>query len=230
MKEENGAPTHIKFINRSPKEKTNRNFRKEMDEIAEMFKNSSETENGVLRPRILLHVCCAPCFSGSIESLLDWADVTAFFYNPNMNSEEEFDRRAQELKRFIDEAGLKVPLVIKKYDPAVFYRTVRGLENVPEGGVRCDKCFALRLRETALFAHEKGFDYFTTTLTLSPLKNAERINKIGEVIGNDTGVLFLPSDFKKKEGFKRSLEQSDKYSLYRQDYCGCVYSLKDEIS
>ncbi len=206
-----------------------RNFRREMDGIAEMFKNSAETGNSSIKARVLLHVCCAPCFSGSIESLIDWADVTAFFYNPNINSEEEYDRRAFELKRFVKDAFPEVSVVIKKYDPAPFYRTVRGLENVPEGGVRCDKCFALRLRETAVYAKENGFDYFTTTLTLSPLKNAERINRIGEVIGNDLGIPHLPSDFKKKDGFKRSIEQSEKYSLYRQDYCGCVYSMHDEI-
>ena len=147
-----------------------------------------------------------------------------------MNSEEEYDRRAAELSRYIKDAGLKVKEIIKKYDPSVFYRTVRGLENVPEGGLRCEKCFALRLRETALAAKENGFDYFATTLTLSPLKNAEKINNIGEIIGSDIGVRYLPSDFKKKDGFKHSIEESEKYGLYRQDFCGCVYSMKDEIS
>ncbi len=201
-----------------------------MDMIAEMFKNSSENEGKTLRPRILLHVCCAPCFSGSIESLLDWADVTAFFYNPNMNSIEEYGRRSSELSRFIKEADLPVKVVVKTFDASPFYRTVRGLENVPEGGIRCDKCFALRLKETAVFARDNGYDYFATTLTLSPLKNAEKINLIGEIIGNDIGVHYLPSDFKKKDGFKHSIKQSEKYGLYRQDFCGCIYSMGDEIS
>lgn len=201
-----------------------------MEAVAEMYKNSSETENGVLRPRILLHVCCAPCFSGSIGSLTDWSDVTAFFYNPNMNSEDEYGRRAAELRRYVREKSLPVKVIIRKYDAYPFYRTVRGLENVPEGGLRCDKCFALRLRETAVFAKDNGFDYFATTLTLSPLKNTVRINNIGEIIGSDIGVRYLPSDFKKKDGFKHSLEESEKHGLYRQDYCGCVYSMGDEIS
>ena len=201
-----------------------------MDLIADLYRKSSENGDKPLKPGILLHVCCAPCFSGSIESLFDWADVTAFFYNPNMNSEEEYDRRSEEIRRYIKEAGLNTKLIIRKFDASPFYRTVRGLENVPEGGVRCDKCFALRLRETALTAKEKGFDYFATTLTLSPLKNAEKINRIGEIIGNDIGVQYLPSDFKKKDGFKRSIEQSEKYGLYRQDYCGCIYSMGDEVS
>ncbi len=201
-----------------------------MDLIADLYRKSSENGDKPLKPGVLLHVCCAPCFSGSIDSLLDWADITAFFYNPNMNSEEEYDRRSAELSRYIKEAGLNTKLVIQRFDAAPFYRTVRGLENVPEGGVRCDKCFALRLRETALFAKEKGFDYFATTLTLSPLKNADKINRIGEIIGNDIGVQYLPSDFKKKDGFKKSLTQSEKYGLYRQDYCGCIYSMRDEVS
>lgn len=201
-----------------------------MDTIADMFRKSTEEGSAPVRPGILLHVCCAPCFSGSIESLIDWADVTAFFYNPNMNSDEEYDRRARELRRFIKEAELPVKVVIRKFDASPFYRTVRGLENVPEGGIRCDKCFALRLHETALYAKENGYDYFATTLTLSPLKNVEKINLIGEIIGNDVGVQYLPSDFKKKDGFKHSVEQSEKYGLYRQDFCGCVYSMGDEVS
>ncbi len=201
-----------------------------MDLIADLYRKSSENGDKPLKPGVLLHVCCAPCFSGSIVSLSDWADVTAFFFNPNMNSEDEYDRRSAELSRYIKEAGIDSKLIIKRFDASPFYRTVRGLESVPEGGVRCDKCFALRLRETALVAKDKGFDYFATTLTLSPLKNADKINRIGEIIGNDIGVQYLPSDFKKKDGFKRSLEQSEKYGLYRQDYCGCIYSMSDEVS
>ena len=207
-----------------------RNFYREMEMIADMFRKSAETEDNALRPRVLLHVCCAPCFSGSIDSLTDWADVTAFFYNPNMNSAEEYDRRAMELRRYVKKAELPVKVIIRDFDTKSYYRTVRGFENVPEGGIRCEKCFALRLHETALYAKENGFDYFATTLTLSPLKNAEKINRIGEVIGSDIGVHYLPSDFKKKDGFRHSIEQSKKYGLYRQDYCGCVYSMGDEVS
>ena len=206
------------------------NYNAEMERIRDLYKKSSESGDNPLKPRVLLHVCCAPCFSGAIERLIDWADVTAFFYNPNMNSVEEYDKRAAELSRFIKEAGFPVKVIVRKFDASPFYRTVRGLENVPEGGLRCDKCFALRLHETALFGKKNGYDYFATTLTISPLKNAEKINRIGDIIGNDTGIAWLPTDFKKKDGFKRSLEMSEKYDLYRQDYCGCIYSMGDEVS
>ncbi len=182
------------------------------------------------RPKVLLHVCCAPCFSGCIESLADWADITLLFYNPNMDTAEEYRKRAVELRRFCIDAKLPVEVVVEDFDPKPFYDLARGLENVPEGGERCFKCYELRMREAAIYARDNGFDYFTTTLTLSPLKNAAKINDIGEMLGAVYGVKHLPSDFKKKDGYKRSIELSKEYNLYRQNYCGCVYSRRDALA
>ncbi len=201
-----------------------RNYRREMDALVASLPPDSP------RPKVLLHVCCAPCFSGCIESLTDWADVTLLFYNPNMDTAEEYRKRAVELRRFCADARLPVEVVIEEYDPKPFYNMARGLENVPEGGERCFKCYELRMREAALYARDHGFDYFTTTLTLSPLKNADKINNIGEMLGSIYGVRHLPSDFKKKDGYKRSIELSKEYNLYRQNYCGCVYSRRDVLA
>lgn len=201
-----------------------RNYRREMDALVASLPPDSP------RPKVLLHVCCAPCFSGCIESLIDWADVTLLFYNPNMDTAEEYRKRAVELRRFCADAHLPVEVVIEDYDPKPFYNMARGLENVPEGGERCFKCYELRMREAALYARDHGFDYFTTTLTLSPLKNADKINDIGEMLGSIYGVKHLPSDFKKKDGYKRSIELSKEYNLYRQNYCGCVYSRRDVLA
>ena len=201
-----------------------RNYRREMDALVASLPPDSP------RPKVLLHVCCAPCFSGCIESLIDWADVTLLFYNPNMDTAEEYRKRAVELRRFCADAHLPVEVVIEDYDPKPFYNMARGLENVPEGGERCFKCYELRMREAALYARDHGFDYFTTTLTLSPLKNADKINDIGEMLVSIYGVRHLPSDFKKKDGYKRSIELSKEYNLYRQNYCGCVYSRRDVLA
>ncbi|MCR5627429.1 MAG: epoxyqueuosine reductase QueH [Lachnospiraceae bacterium] len=179
------------------------------------------------KPRLLLHVCCAPCSSYCLEYLLDYFDITVFFYNPNMDTEVEYHHRANELQRFIKEAGHDVKVIIKSYKPEEFYDEVRGLEDEPEGGARCLKCYELRLRKAAKYAAENSFDYFTTTLSISPHKNASALNEIGEKLGFEYKVKHLPSDFKKKDGFKRSIELSMQYRLYRQNYCGCVYSKED---
>ena len=171
---------------------------------------------------LLLHSCCAPCSSSCIERLKDVLDVTVYFYNPNMDSYEEYSHRAKEQERLCKSFG--VDCVIEQYNSEEFYQNVKGLENEIEGGSRCEKCFNLRLAKTAEYAKKHGFDYFTTTLTVSPLKNAELLNRIGSGVGDSVGVKFLPSDFKKKNGYLRSIELSREYELYRQNYCGCEFS------
>ncbi len=196
----------------------NRNYSAECEAVIEELKLSGE------KPRLLLHACCAPCSSYCLEYLSPWFDTTVFFYNPNMDTKEEYVRRSAELDRFIDSSHFDAKVIVASYDPQEFYSAVRGLEMEPEGGSRCLKCFELRLKKSAAYAADNSFDYFTTTLSISPHKNAEALNEIGERLGFEYGVRFLPSDFKKKDGFKRSVELSMEYGLYRQDYCGCVYS------
>lgn len=204
--------------------KNNRNFSNECDVILEDIKAAEEI------PRLLLHACCAPCSSYCLEYLLPYFDITVFFYNPNMDTKEEFIRRSAELERFIDSSQFNAKVTIERYAPQEFYRAVRGLEAEPEGGKRCFKCYELRLKATAAYAAKYSFDYFTTTLSISPHKNAAVLNEIGERLGFEYGVRFLPSDFKKKDGFKRSIELSMQYGLYRQNYCGCVYSKEDSTA
>ncbi|MCR4744960.1 MAG: epoxyqueuosine reductase QueH [Lachnospiraceae bacterium] len=199
-----------------------RNYSKELDKLIESFKPDEA------KPKLLLHVCCAPCSSYCLEYLEPHFDITVFFYNPNMDSEAEYIKRAEELRRFVKESGIKAQIIIKDYDSKPFYEMARGLEKVPEGGERCFNCYELRMREAAVYAAENGFDYFTTTLSISPLKNSTKINDIGEMLSGIYGVKHLPSDFKKKEGYKRSIELSREYNLYRQNYCGCVYSKREE--
>lgn len=180
--------------------------------------------------RLFLHSCCAPCSSYVLEYLSEYFAVTVFYYNPNITESEEYRRRVAEQKRLVEafnaEGKCRYPIAFVEgdYDPALFLEAVRGHEKDPEGGERCGICFGIRLREAALLAAKGGYDYFTTTLTISPLKNAERLNTIGEAAGKSAGVAFLPSDFKKKNGYKRSIELSKEYHLYRQNYCGCVFS------
>ena len=175
---------------------------------------------------LLLHACCAPCSTASLEYLAKYFDITLFFYNPNISSAEEFQKRLCELERFVKEApfakGIKI--ISPEYNHGEFLSAAAGLENAKEGGERCEKCFRLRLNETARQAAGLGFEYFATTLTISPLKNAEKINLCGEdaaVVGN---VLYLPTDLKKRERYKRSIELSSEYGLYRQSFCGCEFS------
>jgi len=183
-------------------------------------------------PRLLLHSCCAPCSSRCLEYLSDYFEITDLFYNPNITIEEEYRHRESELARLISEMPLKhkVTFLAGKWEPEKFFEAVRGLENVPEGGERCFVCYELRLREAARLAVEGNYDYFTTTLTISPLKSAEKLNEIGMKLSAEYGVPFLPSDFKKRNGYKRSIELSKEYDLYRQNFCGCVYSRKEPAS
>lgn len=191
--------------------------------------------------RLFLHSCCAPCSSYCLEYLRQYFRVTIFYYNPNISMPEEYRLRVEEQKRLIkvlnaqlldvSTAGsdnLKnanpIEFMEGKYDPERFYSMAKGLENCPEGGERCFLCYELRLREAAQMAKEGGYDFFTTTLTISPLKNAQKLNEIGQRLAEEYGVACLPSDFKKKGGYQRSIELSREYGLYRQDYCGCAYS------
>lgn len=197
-----------------------RNYQRELDGIIEELKSQGQV------PRLLLHSCCAPCSSYVLEYLSGFFRITVFFYNPNIYPPKEYMARAEEEKRLIKEMPFVYPvdMVEGSYEPEEFYQAVKGLEGEPEGGARCEKCFELRLYQAASMAKAGGYDYFTTTLTISPLKSAPMLNQIGERIGRETGVEFLPSDFKKRDGYRRSVQLSKEYGLYRQDYCGCVYS------
>ncbi|MCD7746133.1 MAG: epoxyqueuosine reductase QueH [Lachnospiraceae bacterium] len=184
-------------------------------------------------PTLLLHSCCAPCSSYVLEYLSQYFQITVLYYNPNIYPEEEYFRRVKEQRRLIEEMGAKgvlpnpVRLLEGSFDSRKFYDAVRGLEQIPEGGARCEACFRLRLGEAARAASDGDFDYFTTTLTISPLKNAQKLNEIGEALAGEYQVKWLPCDFKKKNGYKRSVELSAEYGLYRQDYCGCVFSKQE---
>ena len=228
------------------------NYQKELEKLLRALE--AEASSGVGRKkRLLLHACCAPCSSYVLEYLREKFDITVLYYNPNITDREEYEKRSAELSRLarqMNEEGLsgtapervdlspagavaeKAPALPPGFilmeegawEPQLFFEAARGLEALPEGGERCFRCYELRLRETARLAALRGFDYFTTTLTTSPLKNAGKLNEIGERLAREYGVAFLPSDFKKKNGYKRSVELSEKYGLYRQDYCGCVFS------
>ena len=196
------------------------NYQKELDRII------AEQESRGEVPSLLLHVCCAPCSSYCLEYLSRYFDITVYYYNPNISIKEEYEYRLSEEIRYISEKEFLRPVSITEsvYDPQEFFTAVKGLESEPEGGLRCRECFKLRLEASAKKARELGFDYFTTTLTISPLKNASLLNEIGAQMGQKYGVNWLPSDFKKKEGYKRSIELSREYDLYRQNYCGCIFS------
>jgi predicted adenine nucleotide alpha hydrolase (AANH) superfamily ATPase len=174
------------------------------------------------RKSVLLHTCCGPCSSACIERLREYLDVTVYFYNPNVEPMEEYLRRKETQIKLLEE--LDIPYIDADYDNDYYRSSVKGLESEKEGGARCPVCFKIRLKRTAEVAKEKGFDYFCTSLTVSPHKNSDIINKIGHAIGESIGIKFLYSDFKKREGYKRSIELSKEYDLYRQDYCGCLYS------
>ncbi len=177
-------------------------------------------------PGLLLHSCCAPCSSYCIEYLSQHFDITILYFNPNISPEEEFLKRAAEQQRLVSEMTLKHPVkvVVDRYDPQEFYSAVKGLEHIPEGGERCFVCYRLRLERAAEYAKEHGFDYFCSTLSISPLKNTSKLNEIGSELSEMYEVKHLPSDFKKRNGYKRSIELSREYGLYRQNYCGCVFS------
>ena len=203
-----------------------RNYQRELDAL--LKKIESETAESGRGPSLFLHSCCAPCSSYVLEYLSRYFSVTDYFYNPNISPEEEYRKREEELLRFIDAINGSVLHPIRfeagPYEPEMFYQMAKGLEQVPEGGERCFRCYELRLRRAAELAKAGGYDYFCTTLSISPLKNAGKLMEIGEGLSEEYGVAYLPSDFKKKDGYKRSIELSGEYGLYRQNYCGCVFS------
>lgn len=194
------------------------NYQKETDSVIESL-------NGTV-PTLLLHSCCAPCSSYTLEYLSRYFSITVFYFNPNISPKAEFDKRFAEQKRLIEAlpAENKISLICGDYNYDEFLNIARGYELVPEGGERCFRCYRMRLEKTAELAKQKGFDYFCTTLSISPLKNSQKINEIGFDVAEKYGVKWLPSDFKKREGYKRSIELSREYDLYRQNFCGCVFS------
>ena len=198
----------------------NKNYQIMMEKEIEVIKKEGR------RPSLLLHSCCAPCSSYVLEYLAPYFNICDFYYNPNISPKKEYEDRKEELVRLIREMGLsaEVSFLEGTYRPEEFFAMAKGLEDLPEGGERCFKCYEMRLRESAKIAKEQGAEYFATTLTISPLKNAQKLNEIGERLAEEYGVKYLPSDFKKKNGYKRSVELSAQYELYRQNYCGCVFS------
>lgn len=203
-----------------PQSVNKRNYQKELEQILEHLDGT---------PRLFLHSCCAPCSSYCLEYLAPYFQITVFYYNPNISMSEEYLRRVEEQKRLIaaynrEGKGHEIQIVEGDYEPAKFFEVTKGLEQCPEGGERCERCFALRLSETARRAKEGNYDFFATTLTISPLKNAETLNCIGEKMAEQYGSVWLPTDFKKKNGYKRSVELSAEYDLYRQNFCGCAFS------
>lgn len=197
-----------------------RNYQREMDALLEKLNKSGQVKH------LFLHCCCAPCSSYVLEYLSEYFEITAFFYNPNMDTQKEYIHRYNELVRFIGEKSFKNPVNVLcgDYVPEEFSGIAKGYEECREGGARCLRCFELRLSRTAEEAKKASADFFATTLTVSPLKNAAAINAIGERLGKSAGIEYLPSDFKKKNGYKRTIELSREHELYRQDFCGCVYS------
>ena len=198
------------------------NYQKVLEETINTHKERNEV------PTLLLHSCCAPCSSYCLEYLSQYFRITVFYYNPNIYPEEEYFKRVKEQKRFIEELPAKYPIqfVEGSYEKECFYEMAKGLEDCKEGGERCFRCYELRLREAAEMAKKMQMDYFTTTLSISPLKNANKLNEIGDMLEAEYGVKYLNSDFKKKNGYKRSVELSEQYGMYRQYYCGCVFSKK----
>lgn len=201
------------------------NYQQKMEEIIQMHQEKQEV------PTLLLHCCCAPCSSAVLEKLASFFQITVFYYNPNITLQTEYQKRIAELKRFIKEYPTKYPVkwMEGSYRPELFFEKTKGLEKELEGGKRCFICYQLRLEETARLAKENHFDYFTTTLSISPHKNATWLNEIGEQLAQTLQIGYLYADFKKKEGYKRSICLSKEYHLYRQDYCGCSYSKVEKI-
>ena len=197
------------------------NYQKELEKIIKEKKKEEKT------PSLLLHSCCAPCSSYVMEYLSNYFRITIFYYNPNIYPESEYTKRILEQQTLIAKMKTRHPIsfMAGNYDKDRFYEMARGMKHLKEGGERCFRCYELRLRESGEVAKKCGFDYFATTLSISPLKNAARLNEIGMRLSKELGVSYLPSDFKKKNGYKRSIELSKKYGLYRQDYCGCEFSV-----
>ena len=198
------------------------NYQKELDQIIEQIQKEDKV------PTLLMHSCCAPCSSYCLSYLAEYFRITIFYYNPNISPAYEYEKRVQEQKRLIKELPVKhaISFAEGKYDPESFYKMAEGLEDVKEGGSRCFRCYEMRQREAALYAKEHGFDYFTTTLSVSPHKNAQKLNEIGMRLAQEYDQPYLVSDFKKKGGYLKSIELSKEYHLYRQNYCGCEFSKK----
>lgn len=201
----------------------NENYQKQLEKTIAYHMERSEV------PSVILHSCCAPCSSYVLEYLSDYFAITVFYYNPNIYPDEEYRKRVEEQQAFIREfpAKNKIQFLEGSFDKERFYDMAKGMENIPEGGERCFQCYELRLREAAILAKEQKADYFTTTLSISPMKNATKLNEIGAALEQEYGVKYLHSDFKKKNGYKRSVELSSEYGMYRQDYCGCVFSKQE---
>ena len=201
------------------------NYQKELDRVIEKITGEGKV------PKLLLHVCCAPCSSYCLEYLSKYFDIAVYFYNPNISIADEYNYRLSEEKRLVSLMPFEHPVKVieGEYLPKDYFEYVKGLENEPEGGKRCEKCFRLRLESSARYAKEHDFDYFTTTLTISPLKNAQLLNSIGAELGEKYGIPWLYSDFKKREGYKRSIILSKEYDLYRQNSCGCVFLKRDSM-
>lgn len=199
------------------------NYSNETEKVIEQIKKTNT------KPSLLLHACCAPCSSYVIEYLCKYFNITIYYYNPNISPIQEYNFRLEELSRLLKEMkeAENIETLPCEYEAELFYQMAKGLEAEKEGGERCFKCYRLRLEKTAQAAKENCFDYFTTTLSISPYKNAEKLNEIGKELSEKYNVPYLFSDFKKKNGYKRSIELSKEYDLYRQDYCGCIYSKKD---
>ena len=199
------------------------NYQKILDETIAGLEERGEV------PKLLLHSCCAPCSSYVLEYLSNYFYITVLYYNPNIYPEDEYYHRAVEQKRFIKEFPTKYPVTFVEgnFEPERFYETVKGYENIREGGERCFRCYELRLREAAEYAKKLNCDYFTTTLSISPMKNAAKLNAIGGMLAEEYGIPYLYSDFKKRDGYKRSTVISAEYGMYRQDYCGCVFSKRE---
>lgn len=204
----------------------NVNYQKKLEKLLEKISGEGKT------PRLLLHSCCAPCSSYVLEYLSQYFEITVLYYNPNIYPEEEYWHRVREQQELIEKMKFCYPVTFLEgsFDQERFYEMARGLEHIPEGGERCFGCYRLRLSEAAKTASKGKYDYFTSTLSISPLKNAKKLNEIGEELALEYGVKYLPSDFKKKNGYKRSVELSAEYGLYRQDYCGCVFSMRQKNS
>ncbi|NBH13143.1 hypothetical protein D3Z36_02800 [Lachnospiraceae bacterium] len=211
-----------------------RNYQKELEQLMQNHQKQGQI------PRLLLHSCCAPCSSYVLEYLSAYFQITVLYYNPNIYPVWEYEKRVEEQRQFIcrfsqkivteqggNRAFYPIDFVEGRFDSERFYQTVKGLEDMPEGGERCFRCYELRLREAAEYAKKLSLDYFTTTLSISPLKNAEKLNEIGETLAEEYGIPYLCSDFKKKNGYKRSVELSRAYGMYRQDYCGCLFSKQE---
>lgn len=194
------------------------NYNREMENIIE---NLQEKKS------LLLHSCCGPCSTAVLKRLIDHFDISIYFYNPNIYPESEFYKRAEIQKDVIEKMGGSIELIVGRYEEDKYFESVKGLEDLGEGSLRCKNCYEFRLREAARYAKTHDFDYFTTTLSVSPYKNAAWINEIGRELEEEVGTKFLYADFKKKEGYKESIVLSKEYNLYRQDYCGCKFS-KDE--